>query len=363
MKQSLPNTVLGSGLEIASGGSGDLVQDSSADLKKRQGTLREDMHSGNKRTHLVVLMTCFNRRSMTLEALDSLFRQRHVQNLEVTVYLVDDGSSDGTGPAVMQRFPQVILLQGDGSLFWNGGMRKAFAAALDVGFDGYIWFNDDTRLEDDALHRLVACAIEMTESTGPAIVVGSIRDPYTGERSYGGVQKKRSGLRLDFVPQLPDGGRAVRCDTMNGNFTMIPAAVASRLGNLDDAFQHQLADFDYGLRATKAGISIFVAPGYFGYCRDNPSSGTWKDSTLSLKQRWKHLMSPKGAPPREWFLYTRRHFGWRWPLYSISPYLKSVVGLLLTRGGNRNIFAYRLLDTSHKPGALKENCQRKLDRW
>jgi GT2 family glycosyltransferase len=283
------------------------------------------MNSGQKK-RISILMTCFNRKSMTLETLDSLFAQKHIENLDVTVYLVDDNSSDGTGLAVVQRFPQVTLLQGNGSLFWNGGMRKAFAIALAAGFDGYIWLNDDTRLEDDALHRLVACAMDIGESPGSVIVVGSIRDPYSGGRSYGGVRRKRSGLRLDFVPQLPDDNRAVRCDTMNGNFTIILAAVASRLGNLDDAFQHQLGDFDYGLRATKAGIPVFVAPGYFGYCRDNPSSGTWRDSALSLKQRWKHLMSPKGAPPREWFLYTRRHFGWRWPLYSISPYLKTLLG-------------------------------------
>ena len=281
------------------------------------------MNCGQK-IRLAVLMTSFNRRSMTLETLDSLFGQKHIENLDMTVYLVDDDSSDGTGPAVVQRFPQVTLLQGNGSLFWNGGMRKAFATALAAGFDGYIWLNDDTRLEENALHRLVACVMAIGE---PTIVVGSIRDLYTGERSYGGVQKRRSGLRLDFVPQLPDRSRAVRCDTMNGNFTFIPAAVASRLGNLDDGFQHQLGDFDYGLRATKAGIPIFIAPGYFGYCSDNPSSGTWRDSTLSLNQRWRHLMSPKGAPPREWFLYTRRHYGWRWPLYSISPYLKSIIGL------------------------------------
>ena len=280
-----------------------------------------------QKIRIAVLMTCFNRKSMTLETLDSLFGQKYVENLDVTVYLVDDHSSDGTGPAVVQRFPQVILLQGSGSLFWNGGMRKAFAAALATDFDSYIWLNDDTRLEDDALHRLIACAMDIGDPPGSAIVVGSIRDPYTGERSYGGVQKKRSGLRLDFVPQLPDDSRAVRCDTMNGNLTLIPTAVASRLGNLDDAFQHQLGDFDYGLRAGKAGIPVFIAPGYFGYCRDNPSSGTWRDSTLSLKKRWRHLTSPKGAPPREWFLYTRRHFGWRWPFYFVSPYLKSVAAL------------------------------------
>src|SRR5215471_21751813 len=100
---------------------------------------------------VAVLMTCFNRKSMTLEALDTLFSQKHTDNLDVTVYLVDDNSSDGTGPAVVQRYPQVILLQGSGSLFWNGGMRKAFATALATGFDGYVWLNDDTRLEADAL--------------------------------------------------------------------------------------------------------------------------------------------------------------------------------------------------------------------
>jgi GT2 family glycosyltransferase len=281
---------------------------------------------------LAVLMTCFNRKEMTLEALRSLFSQKQVEDLNVTVYLVDDGSRDGTSQAVAERFPRVSILQGDGSLFWNGGMRKAFAEALTANFCGYIWFNDDTRLEDDALHRLIACAteirdsrgLEMKDSLGSAIIVGSTRDPYTGERSYGGVRKKKSGLRLDFLPQLPEDGRIVRCDTMNGNFTLIPAAVAGRLGNLDGAFRHQLGDFDYGLRAMKAGIPIVIAPGYFGYCSDNLSHGTWRDSAQPFANRWKHLMSPKGAPPREWLLYTRRHFGWRWPFYAVSPYLKSI---------------------------------------
>jgi len=327
MKQDLSLADRSSGLQITSVGIGDIVQSSSKDIKKRQGLLEEDTSSLDKSMRLAVLMTCFNRRSMTLKSLDSLFSQKHVQGLNLTVYLVDDGSSDGTGQAVMQRFPQVILLEGDGSLFWNGGMRKAFAAALDIGFDGYIWLNDDTELEVDALHRLIKCSMDIGDRPGSTIVVGSIRDPYTGERSYGGVHKRKSGLRLDFVPQLPDDSHALRCDTMNGNFTVIPAAVAARLGNLDDAFKHQLGDFDYGLRATKAGIPIFIAPGYFGYCSDNPRSGTWRDTTLPLRQRWRHLVSPKGAPPREWLLYTRRHFGWRWPLYSVSPYLKSIIRL------------------------------------
>ncbi len=276
---------------------------------------------------IAVLMTCFNRKGKTLEALDSLFGQMHIENLDMTVYLVDDGSRDGTSQAVAVRFPQISILEGDGSLFWNGGMRKAFAHALAKGFDGYIWFNDDTVLDEDALHRLTACAIRAPESLRPAIVVGSVRDPNSGERSYGGVTKRASRFRLDFVPELPDDREPIRCDTMNGNFTLIPAFVAGRLGNLDEAFRHQLGDFDYGLRATKAGIPVILAPGYYGCCSDNPRSGTWRDPSQSLSKRWRHLLSPKGAPFREWLLYTRRHFGWRWPLYALSPYIKTILAI------------------------------------
>jgi GT2 family glycosyltransferase len=276
---------------------------------------------------IAVLMTCFNRRKQTLEALDSLSRQKHVEDLDVSVYLVDDGSRDGTSQAVAERFPQVSVLRGDGSLFWNGGMRKAFAHALTRGFDAYIWFNDDTILDEDALHRLTVCATRAMECFGPAIVVGSVRDPNTGERSYGGIIKQASRLRLDFLPKFPDSVDLLRCDTMNGNFTLISGVVAERLGNLDEAFRHQLGDFDYGLRATKAGIPVILAPGYYGNCADNPRSGTWRDGSKSLSKRWQHLLSPKGAPFREWLLYTRRHFGWRWPLYAVSPYVKTILAI------------------------------------
>jgi hypothetical protein len=39
-------------------------------------------------------------------------------------------SSDGTSEAVCEAFPQASILRGQGSLFWNGGMRVAFEAAM-----------------------------------------------------------------------------------------------------------------------------------------------------------------------------------------------------------------------------------------
>jgi GT2 family glycosyltransferase len=44
--------------------------------------------------------------------------------------VLDDASSDGTSDAIAVQFPDVTVLHGDGELCWNGGMRRASAAAM-----------------------------------------------------------------------------------------------------------------------------------------------------------------------------------------------------------------------------------------
>ncbi len=278
-------------------------------------------------TRIAVLASCFNRKAVTLRGLESLFRQRLPARVQVTVFLVDDASTDGTAAAVEERFPAVRLLRGDGSLWWVGAMRMAFGAAMAEGFDGYVWWNDDTQLTDDALLRLLGCAEEIAAGQGPAIIVGSTCDPETGARTYGGWVERRRWYRFALVPVDPDDQRPTAVDTMNGNLVLISAAVAKVCGNMESSFRHRLADHDYGLRAKKAGFPIIVAPGYLGTCRQNSSQGTWKDGALSVGRRWQDLMSPRGMNPREWFLYTRRHYGWLWPLYLVSPYVKTLAGV------------------------------------
>ena len=274
---------------------------------------------------IAALATSFNRKELTLASFQSLFAQRGAAHIELTVFLVDDGSKDGTSEAVTAQFPEVRVLHGDGNLYWNGGMRKAFDAAMQEGFDAYLWLNDDSRFFDDALSRIVACAESEASHGAAAIIVGSMRDPQSGVRSYGGFGKRGHGLRLNFDPVIPDDVRTLPCDTMNGNFTLVPASIARVIGNLDKTFRHQFGDLDYGLRARQKGIAVVIAPGYFGECSDNSIERTWRDLSLPRRKRWAHLFSPKGAPFDEWLLFTYRHFGWRWPFYALSPYVKTLL--------------------------------------
>jgi GT2 family glycosyltransferase len=239
------------------------------------------------------------------------------------IFLVDDASSDGTKQAVSTQFPDVTIIDGNGSLYWNGGMRLAFQHALSIGFDAYLWLNDDTDLSADALDVLLQTEQELRAKGIISIVTGSICDPATRKLTYGGISRVRHAIHFSHSPVQPSDTAPILCQSMNGNCTLVPAEIAERLGNLEPGFQHHFGDIDYGYRATEAGFAVHVAPGFIGTCPTNPLEGTWRDRKAPITKRWKDLMSPKGYRAGEWWLFTRRHYTYLWPIYFLVPYFKA----------------------------------------
>ncbi|HAX76087.1 MAG TPA: glycosyltransferase family 2 protein [Cyanobacteria bacterium UBA11372] len=267
---------------------------------------------------LAVLMSCHNRRDTTLTCLAAIY----TQDTPCDIFLVDDGSSDGTSEAVRASYPAVKILQGDGNLFWGGGMQLAFSTALAAGYDFYLWLNDDTKLAPNALRQL----LNTYQSHPNSIVVGSTQDPISGELTYGGMMRKSRWRRLNFS-LLPPTEQPQECETMCGNCVLIPHSVASRVGTIDgDIFTHEFGDWDYGLRARQLGFSVWIAPGFIGTCSRNLIKGSWNDPNLSLIERFKKADKLKGGlQPQVWQEFARRHAGAFWLIYWASPYVRLVV--------------------------------------
>lgn len=284
------------------------------------------------RHRLCALLTCFNRRDMTLACLQSLCDSEGLAGIHLRAVLVDDGSSDGTAEAVRERFPWVTVIwpgADEGALFWCRGMHRAFKVALDIGFDDYLWLNDDTTLASDALSRLIASRACLRETHAhPVLIVGSTIDPSTGRVTYGG-ERRPSRWKPMRVERIQPGLEPQRCDSMTGNIVLIDADVARRVGNVDPVFEHSMGDTDYALRALAAGISVWVDAGVHGACTDNSPAGTWCDASQSLAHRWRDMMTRKGLPWRSWLALTRRHAGPLWPIHFASPYLKVLAHGLL----------------------------------
>ncbi len=136
----------------------------------------------NTNISIATIITCYNRKEKTLTCLTDLMNQDVISDIDLNVYLVDDGSTDGTGDAVKQNFPHVNILQGDGTLYWNGGMRFAFSEAMKNDYDYYLWLNDDTFLYSDAIKLLLEISNDMKRKKGrDVIVTGTIKDIDTDE--------------------------------------------------------------------------------------------------------------------------------------------------------------------------------------
>jgi GT2 family glycosyltransferase len=275
-----------------------------------------------KQTKLAVLITCHNRRKTTLTCLQALYKQ----DVAFEVYLVDDGSSDGTSETVSINYPEVNLLKGNGNLFWGGGMRLAFSEALKEVYEYYLWLNDDTLIDPQAINYLLNIHKDLTKRGYPnSIVVGSTQDPVTGKPTYGGAVRTKHWYSNKFEFLRPSQ-ELQECDTMHGNCVLIPHSVAEKVGNIDVAFTHQRGDIDYGLRARKLGCSIWAAPGYVGVCSKNSIRGSWADTKLSLSERFQKVVGPKGFPFQEWTIFTKRHSGSFWFFYWLLPYVRAIIG-------------------------------------
>ncbi len=249
--------------------------------------------------NIAVLIAARNRRETTLNCLRNCASQadflRADGKYSFDVYLTDDGSTDGTPEAVAVEFPEVHIIRGDGTLYWNRGMHTAWTEAAREDYDFYLWLNDDTVLERGAFAVLLENSAYLKHSS---IVVGTAVDG-KGAYSYGG--RTLSGKIVPPDPTIP-----VVCDIFNGNIVLVPKSVYEVVGMLDPFYCHSFGDYDYGVRAAKAGIAALVAPGVLGTCNRNPGLPKWRDASVPVGERFRALRDPKGRPFREQFVYDTR---------------------------------------------------------
>lgn len=296
--------------------------------------------SGEHAPQLAVLMTCHNRREKTLAALESLERQRELPpGTRIRVHLVDAGSTDGTGEAVRERFPEVDLFRTGTDVFWGTGTLIASRRSRIAGGPAWshqLWLNDDVRLAGDAVAILLAAARQVGDD---AIVVGAVtsgdgsRTTYSGRRLRGPSRWHPRGHHLRLVEPT---GEPEPCDTYNGNVVLVSRAASDRAGDVDRGFRHGMGDYDHGFRAARAGVRAYVAGRHVGVCEANPPLSGSREPGIGVAEALRRRMSQRELPCGQWARYCGRHL-WPWaPLLMFSPYVTTTLrGLRSGRGVRR----------------------------
>lgn len=281
----------------------------------------------NKR--IAILLTCFNRCELTKRCLESIYEDR-TEGIQKDVYLVNDGCTDGTPKMVKSLFPDVIVLNGSGNLFWNGGMYLAFSTAYKKDYDFYLWVNDDVEFLENPITKLIDSYEELASEKEDIILTGVMVDHSLEKQTYGGIKIVNSLVPLK-MQQVPYGSYYVKCDTFHGNCVLIHKTVVKKIGIMDPFYQHAFGDADYGLMASRAGCDIFMTNYPIGVCERHDKVNKWLDPKLSYKERRAAYHAKTANPPRDWKYFCKKFCGVNWWLRYIAPDIKLLIQSILKK--------------------------------
>lgn len=272
---------------------------------------------------IAVLLTCFNRKEKTLNALENLMQAFNTvsKSINLKIYLTDDGSTDGTGDAVKEKYPEARVLQGNGNLFWAGGMRNSWREAIKKDYDAYLLLNDDTFVFSDVFSQLIEAHNYSKEKFGMGgIYLGSTKDIETGLLSYGGAKLTNKFLfKYEFVQP---NGNFQSCDLGNANIMMVSNDVVSKIGILSEGYVHGVADYDYTLKAIDKNIPVLITKDYCGTCTDDHSDIYQVFPEKTFKERLALLKSPLALDFGSNFKLMKRHFPLRVPFVLLTAGFK-----------------------------------------
>lgn len=277
---------------------------------------------------IATILTVHNRRQKTLTCLKCLFealthynrQQQKDYSIQLTVFMTDDGCTDGTTEAIREAFPNhaIIILQGDGNLFWAGGMRLAWQSAIDEGtqWDYFLLLNDDTNVWSNMFDELFGADSYGFNKTGRhGLSSGIACQPNQTERiTYGGFIFKSKAKGIHVLAQPTGKPQAV--DMTHANILLIHHQVVNECGIFYKGYIHGVADEDYCMMAKRKRFPTMVTAHICGECTNDHYSQKQEANmlmSLSLAERRKYVNNPIHSDS-DYLLFVRRNLPLRFPI-------------------------------------------------
>jgi len=260
-----------------------------------------------------VVVVSFNTRELLRECLLSIVAE--CEGLQTEIFVVDNGSTDGSIAMVESEFPQVILLKSEINL----GFGVANNLALSQGRGRYfVLLNSDAFFTPGSLARAI---LHMDET--PACALGGAKLRGRGDAWQHSAKTFHSILGdlivltglADKFPRSRLFGRASRTfaneelpatvDWVPGAFAIVRPSALERVGLFDPRYFLYYEEVDLCRRMKSAGMEIWYWPDILIVHVGGQSSKTLTDLEFSSRAAQVVLWRMRST-----FLYYRKHHGW-----------------------------------------------------
>jgi GT2 family glycosyltransferase len=277
---------------------------------------------------LYIVIPVFNRIEFTKKCLDSLRKQSFTS---FRVIVVDDGSTDGTAEILTGQYPEVIVLDGGGDLYWTAAVNIGIRYALEQHATHIMTLNNDTIAPVEFLQSMVKSA----ESV-PGSILGAVEVNWATKLvHYGGEELKWWRIRPVFYHEMlsdseKNGLHPVEFYPARG--LLIPAGVFAEIGLFDEKYlPHYFADYEFTKRASSRGIPVYANWDARIYTFPEESGDSRNRKRRNLKNYYNHLFNIKGGGNlRDYTVYTVRYTPfWLLPLVLAKGYLQRSLGYWL----------------------------------
>ncbi len=208
---------------------------------------------------VALVVPVHNNKEDTAEFLESL---KGVTYSNYKIIIIDDGSTDGTGDMIKEKYTYVILLKGDGSLWCSGATNMGIKKAIEMGAD-YVLLGgmNDTIVDSEFISALVDTA----EKNPRSITVPKCYCYYEPKKIWqvgSEINWLKGGFRVIGMNKIDeeqyDTQYDVNCATIG---MLVNTAFFEDIGMLDSKnFPQYWGDTDFTYRAYKKGYRIIYEP-------------------------------------------------------------------------------------------------------
>jgi len=274
-----------------------------------------------KEPKIAIIIINWNTYQLTFNCLKSLKACTYNNK---TIFLVDNGSKDGSGDKIALEFPDINFIKNEINEGFTGANNKALKVILKQNFDYVLLLNNDTVVKPNFLSLLEARmdSDQNLAATQPLILdfpnKNTIWNAGGSFNSFFCLFKTRCKGMI-YNPKL-------KIDTytqwISGCCILVKIAVIKKVGLLDNRFFIYFEDADWSIRMTNLGYKLGVVPEsiiYHHSSGSNVKNNTSSEGNLSPYSHYLNVRNHIYLIKKHSFLFNNL-VSWLYQIFKIFSY-------------------------------------------